>query len=185
MPEISEADLKSLNDAKTQLDTLTQKSGKLEGELDTLKTAKVSLERKLDDADTELLSENYLNFKSGKGKSKEADESGDDFDFDRASGKELAAHLNGLSKKDLEKAVNGIGDRIAKTEEMMGKSFAQIDVTLTALRHTDFETNKDAIYKVAKDNPSWGAEKCYTQWKMEDKATADKKVEDNKAKEDE
>ena len=81
MPEISEEDLQSLNDAKTQLDTLVKSSGELKGEIDNLKTAKDGLERKLDDADSELLSENYLDFKSGKGKPKSDGNSGSDFDF--------------------------------------------------------------------------------------------------------
>ncbi len=180
MPEISEEDLQSLNDAKTELTTLKESGGKLQGEIDTLKTAKDGLERKLSDADEELLSEKYLNYKAGKGKP-EPDESGD-FNFDTASGKEIAAHLKGASSKELKTAIDGMSDRIAKSEEAMARAFAQIDVTITALTHKDFTPNKEAIYKIAKTNPTWGAEKCLKQWRMENKTAIDKKAEDDKKK---
>ena len=183
MPEISEEELQSLNDAKTQVGELTKSFDGLKEETDNLKTAKVDLERKLDDADKELLSENYLDFKSGKGKPKPASDGGD-FDFDRASGKEIAEHLGTKAKSDLELALKGVNDRIGKTEEQMGKAFAQLDVTLTALRHSDFDANKDAIYKVAKSNPTWGAEQCYKQWQMENKAASEKEAADAKVKAD-
>ena len=182
MPEISEADLQSLNDAKTQLDTLTKTSEGLQGELDTLKTAKDGLERKLDDADKELLSESYLDFKSERGKTKGDGGDGGDFDFDRASGKEIAEHLSGKSKVELKEAIESISDRIAKSEEAIGRAFAQIDVNITALSNQDFTPNKEAIYKIAKANPTWGAEKCLKQWRMENKTAIDKKAEEDKKK---
>ena len=188
MPEISEEQLQSLNEAKTQLDTLTKSGEELKRELDNLKTAKEGLERKLDDADKELLSESYLDFKAGKskGKAEDEDDSGGDFDFDRASGKEIAAHLSGKSSKELKQAIEGISDRIAKSEEAMGRAFAQVDVNITALTNPDFTPNKDAIYKIAKSNPTWGAEKCLKQWRMENKTAIDAKAkaDEEKAKED-
>ncbi len=185
MPEISEEELQSLNDAKTTLETVNKTLEGVKGEFDTLKTAKVDLERKLDDADKELLSENYLDFKAGKGKPKTGagdGGNGDDFDFDRASGREIAQHLGAKSKNELATALKGVNDRIGKSEEQIGKALAHLDVTLTALRHKDFDTNKDAIFKVAKSNPTWGAERCYKQWQMEHKASSDKEVADAKAK---
>lgn len=188
MPDISEEELQSLNDAKTQLTEITKVTDGLKGDIDTLKTAKVELERKLDDADKELLSEDYLDYK-GKDKNKggggNSEEDDGTFDFDRASGKEIAAHLSGKSKKELEAAIKGVTDRIGKTEEHMGKAFAQLDVTLAAIRHSDFDANKDAIYAVAKSNPTWGAEKCYTQWQMENKKAIDVKAEEEKKKAEE
>jgi len=182
MPEISEADLQSLNDAKTELATLKESGGKVQGEIDTLKTAKVELERKLDDADKELLSETYLDFKSGKGKPKGGEEESGEFDFDRASGKEIATHLRNASKKELETAIKGMSDRIAKGEEQMSIAFAQLDVTITALTNKDFTPNKDAIYAIAKANPNWGAEKCLKQWRMENETAISKKAADDKKK---
>ena len=183
MPEISEADLKTLNDAKKQLTTLETTMKTIKGELDGLKAAKVDLEHKLDDADKELLSESYLDFKN-KGKVKPTDKGGD-FDFDTASGKEIAEHLAGKSKVELKSAMKEINDRIGDTEKQMGKAFARLDVTLTALQHTDFNPNKEAIYKIAQENPSWGAAKCYKQFKLETKATDDQKKIDDEAKEKE
>ncbi len=184
MPEISEDDLKSLNDAKTELGTLKESATGLTTELGNLKTAKDSLERKLDDADKELLSDSYLDFKSGKGKSnaKDDDDDGKGFDFENASGKEIATHLSGKTKSQIEDSLKGITSRIETTEASMGKALAQIDVTLSALRHSDFDTNKDAIYAIAKDNPSWPAEKCYSQWKLESKAATDQKAVEVEAK---
>lgn len=184
MPEISEEQLQSLNDSKTQLDTLTKSVDGFKGDIDNLKTAKVDLERKLDDADKELLSESYLDFKSGKGKPKPDSEDDGDFDYDRASGKEIAAHLKNASSKELKDAIDSIGDRIGKTEQQMGKAFAQLDVTITALTNTDFNPNKDAIYKIAKTNPTWGAERCLKQWRMENKTAIDAKVVEDKKKEE-
>lgn len=173
MPEISEADLKSLNDAKAQLTTLSKTMEGLKGELDKLKDVKSDLERKLDDADRELLSESYLDFKDKKGKTRSDPNLNDkDFDYDRASPAEIAVHLKGSSAKELEKAVKLMAERVEKTEEMIGKAFARMDVSMTSMKHTDFETNKEAIFKVAKANPSWNAEKCYNQWKLESDATA-------------
>ena len=188
MPEVSEEDLKSLNEAKTELGTLKGTMEGLNKDVGNLKAAKDGLERKLDDADKELLSENYLDYKSKKGKSTVPEGGGgeDSFDYDRASGKEVAAHLEGKSKAQLEAAIKGIATQIEETEAKMGKAFAQIDVTLASIRHADFEPNKDAIYAIAKANQSWGAEKCYSQWKLESKAADDKKKSDadEKVKED-
>lgn len=184
MPEISEDELKSLNDAKAELGTLKESATGLTTELGNLKTAKESLERKLDDADKELLSDSYLDFKSGKGKSspKDDDDDGKGFDFDTASSKEIVTHLGGKTKGQIESALKGITSRIETTEANMGKALAQIDVTLSSLRHSDFDTNQDAIYAIAKANPSWPAEKCYGQWKLESKAADDKKAADIEAK---
>jgi hypothetical protein len=171
------SEAQQLASAQAELKAAQDEMSKIKGEMDTLKTAKDGLERKLDDADTELLSEAYLKFKdeAGRGKPAGGKGVGDEIDLDRASNAEVVAHIAEKYKADLEAASKELGGRLDKTEERIGLAFAQIDVALTAMKHQDFEANKDAIYKVSKDNPTWGAEKCYGQWKMEsDKATKEK-----------
>ena len=187
MPEISEDELKSLNEAKTQLSDLTKSAETLKSEMENLKGAKEDLERKLDDADRELLGEDYLTFKEKAAKGTAGEEGKDgELDLERASNAEIVAHLEAKHKGNLDKALKDIGGKISETDKRMSLAFAQIDVTLTAMRHPDFEEHKDAIYKVAKENPSWGAEKCYGQWKMESEKTTSeaKKAEDKKAEEE-
>jgi chromosome segregation ATPase len=175
-------------EVQQQLTKVTEELSKLKGEVDSLKVTKEDLERKLDEADKELLSDEYLDFKSGKrgAPAKGTLTSEEEVDLDRASNSEIVAHATTKAKSDLDKAIKDVTSRIESTEERMGKAFAQIDVALTAIRHSDFDSNKDEIYKVAKDNPTWGAEKCYNQWKLQSKAAADEKkaVEVKKAEEE-
>ncbi|KXH72800.1 MAG: hypothetical protein AM326_10970 [Candidatus Thorarchaeota archaeon SMTZ-45] len=172
-------------DLQQQLTQATEALGKLQGEVENLKAAKVDLERRLDEADKELLSETYLDYKDkvvkGGGKATPAP-AGAEIDYNNASPAEIAAHISGKSKSELDKAIKEMAGRIDQTEQAIGKAFAQVDVALAALRHPDFDPNKDAIYKIAKANPTWGAEKCYEQWKMESTAAATAKAEADKKK---
>lgn len=185
-----------LTDAQTKLATA-------ETDKKTLEDAKVDLERKLDDADKELLSEDYLTYKEGKGKGRAGDRSGAggeggegaadaNFDINNASNAELAAFIKKGSKGDLDAVVKELSGRLEKSDERVGLALAQVDISLTAMRHPDnaeklgFNENFDAIKVIAKANPEWGAEKCYQQFKLEktgsdkEKADADKKkVEDD------
>ncbi|KKN42502.1 hypothetical protein LCGC14_0712630 [marine sediment metagenome] len=186
-------------EVQQQLTDALTKVGVAETELKSLKDAKVDLERKLDDADKELLSEDYLNFKEDKGKGKKnngeggsGEGSGDaNFDINSASNAELLAHVGKQSKGDIDKVVKDLSSRMEKADERVGLALAQVDISLTAMRYPDanglgFNENFDAIKKIAKGNPEWGAEKCYQQFKLErlheDKSKAD--ADAKKAEED-
>jgi len=193
---------KAGGDAQQQLADAQKALGAAETETKSLKEAKGDLERKLDDADKELLSDDYLNFKDGKGKagagsggkgSESSAGAGDDenFDINNATNAELAAFIGKQGKGDLDSAVKELSSRLEKSDERVGLALAQVDISLTAMKHPDggglgFSENFDSIKKVAKANPNWGAEKCYQQFKMEkthvdkEKANADEK----KAEED-
>ena len=194
-------------DVQQQLADVQARLGTLETENKGLKDAKVDLERKLDDADKELLSEDYLNFKDGKAKGgnggggagaggggggKGAAGGGDDIDLDRASNREIVEYIGKKYSGDLAGMVKDLTGRIDKTDKSVGLALAQIDISLTSMRHNGndgkpgFNDNFDAIKEVAKANPSWNAEKCYQQFILEkdkgDKdaaAAAKKKVEED------
>lgn len=190
------------SEVQQQLTDAQAKLATAETDNKTLKDAKVDLERKLDDADKELLSEDYLTYKEGKGKGKGKDNGGEgsegaadaNFDLNNASNAELASFIKKGSKGDLDAAVKELSGRLEKSDERVGLALAQVDISLTAMRHPDgdpkkpgFNENFDAIKKIAKANPEWGAEKCYQQFKLEktgtDKAKADadeKKAEDDR-----
>lgn len=164
----------------------------LKNEMETLKVAKVDLERKLDEADSELLGDEYLNFKNAKVQKKVGNGDGDDgtkqsdgteFDFDRASNKELASRLMGDSEKVFGGMMKKVEDRMNTAEERMGRAFAQIDVTIASMRHSDFEDNRKGIFEVAKKNPSWGAEQCYKQFRLEKHQSDTDKIEEDKERE--
>jgi len=182
-----------LTDALSKLETA-------ETDNKTLKGANEDLERKLDDADKELLSEDYLTYKEGRAKGGNGGEGGGgaaapDFDLANASNAELAAYIGKQSKGDLDIAVKELSSRLEKSDERVGLALAQVDISLTAMRHPDgnpkepgFNENFDAIKKVAKANPEWSAEKCYQQFRLEktkadkDKVDADQKKADEERK---
>ena len=186
-------------DTQQQLSDAQKNLGTAQAETKSLKEAKEGLERKLDDADKELLSEDYLNFKEGKGKSKpskgegsEGAAAGDEnFDIDNASNAELAAFIGKKTKGDMDDAVKELASRIEKADNRVGLALAQVDISITGMRHPDgdglgFSENFDAIKKIAKGNPEWGAEKCYQQFKMEKKHVdlEKKDADEKKAEED-
>jgi len=191
-------------EVQQQLADAQKELGAAQAETKSLKEAKGDLERKLDDADKELLSDDYLNFKEGKGKAGaggggkgsegSANAKGDEnFDIDNATNAELAAHIGKQSKGSLDVAVKELSSRLEKSDERVGLALAQVDISLTGMRHPDgnglgFSENFDAIKKVAKANPNWSAEKCYQQFKMEkshidkEKADADEKKAEEERK---
>ena len=192
--ENKSSDVEKAGGEGQQLTQLQEQLGTLKGEMQSLKDAKIDLEHKLDDADKELLSSDYLTFKEGGKSSSGVGDGGQGgagageggFDYDRASNKELADHISKSASGAVNKAVVELANRMDDTEKRMGLTFAKIDVSLTSNKHSDFEENREAIYKVAKDNPSWGAEKCYRQFKLESKQTADEKAtaDEKKAEEE-
>ena len=180
-------------EVQQQLTDLTAKMAAMEVETKTLKDAKVDLEQRLDDADKELLSDAYLDFKEKKGKA--APVTGDggpaEIDLDRASNREIATFIEGKYKGDIDAAVKDIRKDLDLSKQQVGLLAAQIDVSITALRHdgrdgkADWATNQKAIFEVAKANPKWNAEQCYQQFLLQSKAETDAKVEADRKKADE
>lgn len=173
-----------------ELAKLNETLGTIKSELATAEGAKKDLEQKLEDADKELLSDDYLSYKEkqGKGGKKEGEEGGEgkgELNLDEASNRDIVKHIEGKYKGAVDSAVTEMAGRLDKTNERIGLAFAQIDVTLTAMRHSDFNEHSEDIFKIAKDNPSWGAEKCYKQFKLEAKQTTDEKAIADKKKADE
>jgi hypothetical protein len=179
-------------DVQQQLTTLTAKMAAMEGESKTLKDAKVDLEQRLDEADKELLSDEYLDFKEKKGKATPADKGGGgELDLDRASNREIVEFIEKKYKGDVDVAVKDIKKEQDLTRQQIGMIAAQIDVAITALKHDGrdgkptWAANEKAIFEVAKANPRWSAEQCYTQFILQSKATADEKAEADKKKAEE
>ena len=180
------SDVQKLEELSATMETLKNESG-------SLKAAKEDLERKLDEADSELLSDDYLNFKDAKakarlggGKEKVADdEKAADFDLDRASNKEIVDHVKSQYGKSINEAFEKVNTRMNDVEKNLGSAFAHIDVTIAAMKHDDWDKNSDAIFKVAKTNPSWGAEKCYKQFKLEERQSIVEADEVKQKKEEE
>ena len=186
---------------------LTQELTQLKAELDQIKKsneelggAKESLERQLSEANKELLGEDYLEYlESKKGGNKGGDNSdsntgfagGDD--FDRATNTEVAKlvvdHIDGKLKSVTE----NLDKRSKALEDKIGLAFAKLDVAMTKSKYDGndggpaWADHEDEIYKIAKANPSWGAEKCYRQFKLEhlDKQRNDAEEKKKKAQEEE
>jgi len=68
---------------------------------------------------------------------------------------------------------------------------AQFDVALTSMRHDgrdgkpSFAEHQKEILDVAKQNPSWNAEKCYQQFVLESKDRLDREMEEKRKKAEE
>ena len=183
-------------DVQQQLTQLTEQLNLLKGETDTLKASKTDLEQRLDEADRELLSDDYLEFKDGKSRrssssSKSDGDVLDGIDLDRASNKEIASFIEKKYKGDLDLAVKDIRKELDVSKQTLGMMAAQFDVALTTMRHTggdgkpSFAENQKAIFDIAKANPRWDAEKCYQQFVLVSKADLEKKKEDDRKKAEE
>jgi len=182
------------SDVQQQLTTMQTKLAALESESKTLKDAKVDLEQRLDEADKELLSDEYLDFKEKRGKGdstvKGRGET-DEIDLDRASNREIAGFIEKKYKGDIDAAVKDIKKENDLTRQQIGMMAAQFDVALTSIRHDGrdgkpgFEANQKAIFEIAKANPRWDAEKCYQQFILQSKVDADDKAEAEKKKAEE
>lgn len=179
-------------DVQQQLSSLQAKLSALETETKTLKDAKVDLEQRLDEADKELLSDEYLDFKEKKGKTAPVKSGAiEELDLDRASNREIVDFIEKKYKGDVDAAVKDIRKELDLSKQQLGLVAAQIDVAITALKHDgrdgkpDFEGNQKAIFEIAKANPRWSAEQCYRQFLLQSKADFDKKAEDDKKKAEE
>lgn len=185
-------------EVQQQLTDLQAKFDVIAGEHETLKVSKSDLEHRLDEADKELLSDEYLNFKDGKsrkGSSDDSDSKGGDLniDLDRASNKEIAGFIEKKYKGDLDVAVKDIRKELTLSKQSIGLMAAQFDVALTTLKHdgrdgkASFAEHQKAIFEVAKANPKWTAEKCYQQFILESKSKleADALAKKKKAEDEE
>ena len=176
-------------DVQQQLTQLQTKLGLLEGETKTLKDAKGDLEQRLDEADKELLSDEYLDFKEKKAKGgggKSTSSGGDgegEIDLDRASNREIAGFIEKRYRGDIDSAVKDIKKENDLTRQQLGIIAAQFDIALTSMKHDgrdgkpSWVENEKAIFEIAKANPKWNAEQCYGQFVLQSKATADEKAE--------
>jgi len=185
-------------DTQQQLNDALVKLGNLETEVGTLKEAKSDLERQVGEAQKELLSEDYLNYKDGKAKGGGDDKGGKGGAGEAVEGlnedstpAEIAAFIGKKTAGDLEKASKDIDKKIDGVETKIGLALAQIDVSLTAMKHDgsdgkpSFSDNQDAIFKIAKENPSWSAGKCYQQFVLESEKAAKDTAEAAKKKAEE
>jgi len=187
-------------DVQQQLSSLTAKLAAAEAEGKSLKDAKADLEQRLDEADKELLSDDFLDWKEGKAKGggksgdgKGKGESGGEIDLDRASNREIVDFIEKKYKGDVDAAVRDIKKEQDLTRQQIGLLTAQFDVALTSLRHDgrdgkpSWKSSEKEIFEVAKANPKWDAERCYQQFLLQSKAAADEKekAEREKAEEEE
>jgi len=178
-------------DVQHQLTTLQSEMTAMKAETETLKGAKTDLEQRLDEADRELLSDEYLDWKETKTRSKgtpPTEKGGDVIDLDRASNREIATFIEKRYKGDLDLAVKDIRKELDLSKQTIGMMTAQFDVALTTIRHDgrdgkpSFADNQKAIFEIAKANPRWDAEKCYQQYLLVSKADLDRKAADDKKK---
>lgn len=174
-----------------QLTLLQAKMAAMELETKTLKDTKVDLEQRLDDADKELLSDDFLDFKEKKGKAPSHRAGDEELDLDRASNKEITTFIEKKYKGDIDSAVKDIKGQLDLTKQQLGMMAAQFDVALTEMRHDgrdgkpSFSENQKAIFEIAKANPKWGAEACYRQFVLQSKVDADEKAEITRKKAEE
>jgi len=173
-------------DVQQQLSSLQSRLKELEEEGKTLKDAKADLEQRLDEADKELLSESYLSFKEGKSKSFGSTggvEEIEGLDLDRASNREIANFIEKKYKGDIDMAVKDIKRELDLSKQQIGMMAAQFDLALATIKHDgrdgkpSFKSNEKAIFEIAKANPKWDAERCYSQFLLQSKAAADEKAE--------
>jgi len=188
-------DTGAAGDVQQQLADMQTKLTALESDNQTLKDTKDDLTKRLDNAEGELISDDYLNFKENAGNRTPSENkpTGDvhGFDFDRASNKELVDFIQTQYNNDTAAAVKDIKKELDISKQRIGLISAQFDVALAEMRHpgTDgkpgFKQNEKAIYAIAKANPSWKAEQCYKQFVLTAKADADTKVAEEKARKEE
>lgn len=179
-------------EVQQQLTDALAKLATAEGETKTLKDAKVDLEQRIDEADKELLGEEFLDFKDKRDKGGAAGEgaggAATEIDLERASNTEIAAHIQKNYKGDIDAAVKDIRKELDLSKQQIGMIAAQFDVALTTLKHDGrdgkptFSENQEAIFTIAKANPKWSAEKCYQQFVLQSKADADTKAAADKKK---
>ena len=177
----------------------------LSAERENLKAAKADLERKLDSADKELLSQDYLEFQDwkkggGKGKGEEEDAL-KGVNLDEMTPSQIAKHILGKVDGDQKKAVKELAGLIEGMDRKVGMAYAQIDLTLAGIKHPELgtileksEVSRSAeekslmnsIEKIATENPTWGAEKVYKQHLRNVKEESDEKrtKEEEKAEEE-
>ena len=180
-------------DVQQQLSTLQSQLAEAQGKLKGLEDAKVDLEQRLEEADKELLSDDFLSYKEDKSKGKSpAKEEGElEIDLDRASNRELVQFVEKKYKGDVDAAVKDIRKELDLSKRQIGMIAAQFDVALASIRHNgadgkpSFESAKKQVFEIAKANPTWDAEKCYQQFLLENKATLEKEEAEKKKKAEE
>lgn len=185
-----DGDKGAAGDVQQRLDDALRKLGEMESGKKTLEDAKADLERQLDEADKELLSDDFLKFKESKGKPK-GDASDLDLDLDRASNREIATFIEKKYKGDIDIAVKDIRKELDLSKQQLSLIAAQFDVALTEVRHDgrdgapSFSKNRKEIFEIAKANPTWDAERCYQHFVLVSEKTAREKAEADRKKAEE
>lgn len=167
-------------------------------ELSSLKAAKDELQRKIEDADRELLGEDYLTFLEAKrGKTDNAKGAKTDVNFDEMSAKQIAEYFEAKYKGDLEKAAKDISDKMNAVGDSVANLAARTDLSISCIKHPDLgdaldtpiksrtpeqTTLVDGMLKIANENPTWNTEKCYRQAKLEIKTSEEEKLAKDSAK---
>ena len=182
-----------------ELQTLKSQMDGMKSEFESLKAAKADMEKRLDDADKELLSSEYLDFieKKRGGTSLENGVKGTEVNFDEMTPAQIAKHFESKYKGDLEKAATSVQQRMDAIEQGIGKIVAQFDLSMTSMKHRDFgealetplskRTSEqkalvDTVYRVANENPTWNSEKCLRTARLEMKAQVDEQVQEDNAR---
>ena len=187
-------DTGSAGETAQQLSQLQGQLKDLQSSFESMKQAKEQLEKQYDDASKELLSPSYLEFLEGKkggGGKKSEGEGAKELNFDEMSPNQMVKHLVTAYKGDLDKSIKVIDDKISDLETRLQSAFGQIDVTITAQKHSDFgealelpptarnpeqKLLIDTVHQVATENPTWNAERCYKHAKLVIKQEADEKL---------
>jgi len=184
----------SSEDLAQQLAEAQQKIGELSKTNEELGGAKESLERQLGDANKELTGEDYLDYLENKSKGKIGGQSnaGSEFntseDFDRASNTEVAKFVVKHVEGKLAELDSKIGKSSKQMNDKIGLAYARLDVEVTKAKYNgndggpSWAENEKEIVAIAKANPSWGAEQCYKQFKLEHKAKVDAEAEAKRKK---
>lgn len=186
------------------LEKLQGQMGEMKTQMEQLAQTKTELEKRLEGADKELLSPEYLDFlesKRGGDKRKDGEKGAtkEEKNLDEMSPKELAEYLSSKHKGDLEATVKEITKRMDSIGESLVSTYAQIDLNLVCVRNSDLdaamntppanrtEEQKELVntmYAVAKENPGWNATKCLKQARLEIKASAEDKGEKEREREE-
>lgn len=176
--EVNQSGGESVEQIKAQLE-------ELQNTVKSLQTAKEDLERKVEEYESELLSPDYLSWRDRRSKGDDVGEKEDEIDLETASSADIVRFVEKKYKGDLKGVQEEMLKKVDEINEKLGMAMARIDVELTALKHNDFWEYAKEIQKIANENPTWSAEKCYKQAKLEAKMKEEEKLEEEKKRAEE
>ncbi len=166
-------------DGDVQLTALQAKLDAKDAELVSEKQRSTDLQTKVGEADKIFLSNEYAEFSEFKqNKAGKTTPSDDETDFSGMETKDIVAHVTKQAAGMIKAAVDELGGSIAKREEQINQFMADVEVSITASKHPDFDKHKDAMVEISKANPTFGAERLYQEVQKNIKLTAVKEKED-------